>query len=131
MTDLSSFEFKQDTLVVEIQHPGTGEVLTNEDGSPMTIEYWLPHTVKAKQVDYEYTDKYLAAMDKGKKRTAEQLDKQRVERLAKLVKAWNITLDKKKPDLSVEAAAALYDRLPFVYRQSVEEIEAAVSFTKD
>ena len=131
MTDLSAFEFKQDTLTVNIKHPGTGDVLTNEDGTPMTIEVWLPHTAVAKAVDYEYTDKYLAAMDKGKKRTAEQLDKQRLERLAKVTKAWNITLDKKKPDLSVEAATGVYGRLVWLYRQVVEEVEEAVSFTKD
>ena len=131
MTDLSAFEFKTDTLTVEVKHPGTGDKLTNEDGSVMTIEFWLPHTAQAKAIDYEYTDKYLSAMDKGKKRTAEQLDKQRLERLAKVTKSWNITLDKKKPDLSVETAMAVYNRLPWLYRQSVDEIEEAQSFTKD
>jgi hypothetical protein len=131
MTDLSAFEFKQDTLVVTIKNPGNGDILYNEDKSPMTIELWLPHTAQAKAVDYEYTDKYLASMDKGKKRTAEQLDKQRLERLAKVTKAWNVTLDKKKPDLTVEAATAVYGRLPWLYAQCVEEVAEAVSFTKD
>lgn len=129
--DLSNFELKQNTLVVTVKNPATGEVLTNEDKTEMTIEFWLPHTEQAKAVDYFYTDKYLAAMDKGKKRTAEQLDKQRLERLAKVVKAWNVTLDKKKPDLTVETATAVFGRLPWLYRQCVEEIEEAVSFTKD
>lgn len=129
--DLSNFELKQNTLVVTVKNPATSEVLTNEDKTDMTIEFWLPHTEQAKAVDYFYTDKYLAAMDKGKKRTAEQLDKQRLERLAKVVKAWNVTLDKKKPDLTVETATAVFGRLPWLYRQCVEEIEEAVSFTKD
>jgi len=42
MADLKDLIPESDTIVVELKF--RGEVLTNDDGTPMTIEAYLPHS---------------------------------------------------------------------------------------
>ena len=74
--DLKKLIPENDTVTITLKHPGTGAVLQNEDGSDMTISFYLPHAKEAKKAQHAITNRRLKKMSSGKKfeLTAEELE---------------------------------------------------------
>lgn len=132
MADLFNMIPTDDTIVVELKHPVTEEILTKDDGKPMTITVYAPHSSVYKSQMHEQTNKRIQKAAKGKKVTftAEELENTTLELLAKTTKDWSIQLNGKSPKYSVGEAIELYAKLPWLKQQVLEAQEDYTAFLK-
>ena len=130
--DLQSLIPTDDTIVVELKHPVTEELLTKDDGNPMTITVYAPHSSVYKSQMHEQTNKRIQKASKGKKVTftAEELENTTLELLAKTTKDWSIQLNGKSPKYSVGEAMDLYAKLPWLKQQVMDAQEDFSAFLK-
>ena len=130
--DLFNLILTDDTIVVELKHHVTEDVLTKDDGKPMTITVYAPHSSVYKSTMHEQTNKRIQKAAKGKKVpfTAEELENTTLELLAKTTKDWSIQLNGKSPKFSVGEAIDLYGKLPWLKQQVLEAQEDFSAFLK-
>jgi tRNA A37 methylthiotransferase MiaB len=128
--DLSNLIPKSDTIVVELKHPVTQEVLTKDDGKPQTITTYAPHSAQYKAVIHAQTNKRLQKAAKGKKMTftSEEIEDSATNMLVDTTKDWDIQLEGKTPKFTPEAVRDVYDKLPWVKIQVLEAQEDLTSF---
>lgn len=129
--DILDFTPKTDTVEVILRYGG--EVVSNDDGTEMSITVYLPHSKEAKAVDYEIANRQIKALQKGKKGpelTAEILEQQSLDRLAKLTKEWDITYGGEKPELTIEKAKEVY-AVTWIRNLVEQEISDAMDFTQN
>lgn len=116
----------QETTDVELVHPKTGEVLTNDDGSAMVITVYGPYSSHYKSVNHAQQNKRLMKAQRmgGKMNlTAEELEASALDLLVKCTAGWKITLedDGGLEEFSEAKAREVYTDLPWVR----DQIEAA------
>lgn len=124
--DLQNTLPEADTLVIEIMFKG--EVIKNDDDTPMTVEMYLPHSKEYRKVRHEQADVLIERKaDKLKSSEAEELG---LDFLAKTTKTWNITYGGNKPKFSVKKAKEIYAALPWLPDFIAEEVEKQKGFMK-
>lgn len=130
--DLQSLIPTDDTIVVELKHPVTEDLLLKDDGKAMTITVYAPHSSTYKAAIHEQTNKRIQKAAKGKKIsfTAEELENTSLELLAKTTKDWSIQLNGKSPKYSVGEAMDLYAKLPWLKQQVMDAQEDFSAFLK-
>lgn len=130
--DLKDLTPSLDDVVVEIKHPATGEVLTNEDGTNMTIHILAPHSKEYKKAQHEQINKRLkkAQMGNNKELDYADIEEATLEVLSKTTKAWNITYDGEMPELTVKKARDLYEGVFWIKDQLEEAVSNSMDFTK-
>ena len=130
--DLKDLTPTSDTIVVNIKHPATGEVLKNDDKTPMTITVYAPHTKEYKKNLYEQTNKRLKQMQSSKQKdiTAEDLEEATLDSLAKTTKEWNLTFDGEQPKLTVSKAKKIYDEVFWIKAQIEEAVADSLDFMR-
>lgn len=130
--DLQSLIPTDDTIVVELKHPVTEDLLLKDDGKAMTITVYAPHSSTYKAAIHEQTNKRIQKASKGKKIsfTAEELENTTLELLAKTTKDWSIQLNGKSPKYSVGEAVDLYAKLPWLKQQVMDAQEDFSAFLK-
>lgn len=131
--DLKDLKPKSDTIQVELYHPATYEPLTTEDGKPMVIEVYAPHSLAHKEVVHEQGNRQLEKMQKNKgkyKLTVQELEEFGIERLSKVTKDWLIQLNGQKPKFTVQKAVELYKDFPWIKDQIEEALSDNASFLK-
>jgi len=130
--DLMDLKPTSNTVEVTLRHPNTGDVLTNEDNTNMTIVVYASHSKEYKSVMHDQTNKRLKSMQSGKNQdiTAQDMEQSTLEVLSKITSSWNITYDKKSPKLSVSRAKDLYDEVFWIKDQIEEAIANSLDFTK-
>jgi len=128
--DLSDFLPSSDEVLVELVNPKTKEPLG------MTVTLHATHTEEFKDIQYRYIDAAIARNAKARKEgkdeytpSAKETDEGRVNQLAEITKSWDITLDGKKPKLTVEKAKEVYKKLPFIRLQLEKALEESEDFT--
>lgn len=133
--DLKDFTPKSEVVVVEVLHPATLEALVNKDKSPMTIELYAPYSKEYKQAQHEQQNKRLQKAQKARKGgfniSSEELEKDGIELLAKVTKAWNVTYEGASPELSFKKAVEVYSELFWLVDQINEAMADVVDFTKN
>jgi len=110
----------KDTTDVELVHPKTGEVLTNDDDSPMVITVHGPYSSHYKAVTHAQQNKRLTkAQRMGGKMTltAEELEASSLDLLVKCTADWKITLDKGLEKFSEDKVRQVYAEYPWVREQ--------------
>ena len=130
--DLQSLIPTDDTIVVELKHPVTEDLLLKDDGKAMTITVYAPHSSTYKSTIHDQTNKRIQKAAKGKKVTftAEELENATLDLLAKTTKDWSIQLNGKYPKYSVGEAMELYAKLPWLKQQVLEAQEDYSAFLK-
>lgn len=123
--DLNDLIPSNDTIVVELEYKD--KKLTNEDGSPMTIEVYLPHTKEYKQARHERQDFYLSKQDERLK--SAEMEELGLTFVAQTIKGWNITLKGEKPKFTVKRAVDVFEKLPFIPELILEEVSKVEDFT--
>jgi hypothetical protein len=121
---LNSIGVVKDTTDVELVHPKTGEVLTNDDGSPMVITVHGPYSKHYKSVTHAQQNKRLMKAQRmgGKMNlTAEELETSAMDLLVKCTADWKITLDKGLEKFSEDKVRQVYTEMPWV-RDQVEAV---------
>lgn len=132
--DISNFIPKTDTVDVELTNPMTGEVMTNEDGSPMTITVFLPHSKRYKEVRHEQTNRRIQASQKkgGKTITAQEIEAETIDLLIKTTASWDITYKNERLDkFDEKVAREIYEVAPFIPEQLYEGVAEADLFTEN
>lgn len=131
--DISNFIPTVDTIDVEIKNPVDGEVMLNEDNTPMTITMYLPHSKQYKEVRHAQTNARIKASRKkgGSDVTAESIERETLDLLVGTTAKWNITYKGKKPKFSVDVASEIYEVAPFIAEQLFEGVAEAEVFTKN
>lgn len=132
--DLKSLKPTSDTITVELKHPSTFDPLTNEDGTPMSITVYAPHSAEYKAVIHEAANKRLKAAAKTKNKqptlNLEDIEKQGLELAVSIIKDWNITYDGEKIKLTKDKATEIYKELFWVREQVDEAVESTDVFTQ-
>jgi len=130
--DLKDLTPSSDTVEVTIVHPNTYEPLTNEDGSPMVITMYAPHSKEYKAAIHEQTNRRLKQAQSKKKVdiTAEDLEDATIELLVKATKDWKITYGGVKPKFSVAKAKEIYEEVFWIKDQIEEALGNSLDFTK-
>jgi len=130
--DISAFIPQVDTVDVELKNPANGEVLTNDDGTPMTVTMYLPHSKKYKEVRHAQTNKRIQESQKKNRKviTAEDIEAETLDLLIGTTAGWNITYKGEKPKFSDAVAKEVYEGVPFIAEQLCEGVAEAEVFTK-
>jgi len=130
--DLKDLTPSSDTVEVTIVHPTSYEPLTNEDGSPMVITMYAPHSKEYKAALHEQTNRRLKQAQSKKKMeiTAEDLEAATIELLAKTTKDWKITFGGVKPKFNVDKAKEIYEEVFWIKDQIEEALGNSLDFTK-
>lgn len=129
MADLSNLVPKKNTVDITIKHPTTGETLTNDDGSDMTVTVYAPFTREYRSAGFAQANQRL----KGRKNkqdfdfTFEELEDAGIELLVDVTTDWNITFGGKKPKFSKEKAREVYKEI-FWLKAQIEEAINTVDF---
>lgn len=124
MKDLNDLIPDKDTITVEIKFKG--EVLKNDDDSPMTVEVYLPHTKEYKKAKHDQAD---VVINKGKEKfTSAEYEQMGIDLLSKITKSWNITMGGKNPKLTIAKAKEVYEKFPIVGEQVQEALETNTAF---
>lgn len=129
--DLFDLTPDSDTIEVTLMHPNTDEVLTNEDGSAMTVELYAPHSKEYKAAMHEQTNKQLKKTKGGRKEIevrAEELEKAGLDLLVKVTKSWNITYKGSQPGL--DKAEEVYETVFWIKDQIERGLSETLDFTK-
>jgi hypothetical protein len=117
---LNSIGKIKETTEVELLHPATGEVLLNDDGSPMTITVHGPYSSTYKAINHAQQNKRLMKAQRtgGKMNlTAEEIESSALDLLVKCTEAWNLTLDTEPEEFSQDKARQVYLDHPWVREQ--------------
>jgi hypothetical protein len=132
MADLFTMIPTDDTIVVTIKHPVTEDVLAKDDGKPMTITVYAPHSSIYKAQVHEQTNKRIQRAAKGKKITftAEELENSMLELLAKTTKDWSVQFSGESPKYSLSVAMDIYAKLPWLKQQVLDAQEDYSAFLK-
>ena len=130
--DLIDLKPKSDTVTVNLVHPFTGDALTNEDGSQMSITVDATHSKTHKEARYEITNKRLQKSQRGKNTdiTAEELEENTLDILCKITSSWNITYAGSKPKLTPTEARKVYEDIYWIKDQIDGALTEAQDFTK-
>lgn len=132
--DISNFIPKTDTVDIELKDPDTLKIMTNEDGSPMVITMYLPHSRVYKEVRHEQTNRRIRASQKkgGKTITAEEIESESTELLVKTTASWSVTYKGKHlKKVDADTAKEIYEEVPFIPEQLYEGVAEADLFTKN
>lgn len=133
MSDLKSL-IPNDMHTFEVRHPVSAEVLTKDNGKPMTITIYSPYSDKFKQVAHAQAKKRLSkakGVDAQKELTIDDYTEFALDTLAATTHAWDLQFDKKSLPFSEERAKQLYKELPWLIDQ-VKDVQDRISnfFTK-
>lgn len=123
--DLKDLTPKSDTVEVTLVHPATGEIIQNDDDSPMTITLYASHSKEYKNLIYQQTDKRLkkAQFDKKIEINSAEIEESTIDLFANATKSWKITFDGKQPELSPKVAKQIYTEVFWIK----DQIDAAIS----
>ena len=129
--DLMDLKPKSDVVVTTLTHPNTGEVLTNDSGTDMTITVYANHSKEYKAALHKQQDKRIAAVQKGNESniSSAQLEKDVITLLATITKEWDITYNKETPKLNEATAKSLYEDVFWLKDQVESALNSNLVFT--
>lgn len=127
--DLMNIGTTKETTDVVLYNPVNSEILTNEDGSEMTITVCGPYSKKYKSISHAQQNRRLMKAQRtgGKLNlTAEEIEASALDLLVKCIESWNITVGGKQPDCKEAKVRELFEQLPWVR----EQVDAALGDTQ-
>jgi hypothetical protein len=129
--DLKDLKPVKNTIDVTLEHPATGDVLLNEDGTPMVISLFAPYSKEYKELMYKRADERIKkASSEGKEEfSAKLVDEATTSILAESTSSWSITYDKKQPRLTPAKALEVYTELFWIRPQLEKAINDDEVFT--
>lgn len=119
----------KDKITIELKKPGTDKVLTNDDGSPMTVTVYGPYSKTYRKITLENQGKYFSMFRKGKQvdLTPEEMAEMNFELVVKCIADWDITAGGEKPKCTEKNIRNVLDRVPPIKDQiqsAVNDIES-------
>lgn len=111
-----------DTIIVDLTE--LKSTLKNEDGTPMTIEVYLPHTKEYRKAKHKQTNTIIKA--NKTEFESEEMEELGFNLLASIIKDWNITVKGQKPKFTVKKAVEVFDvvvAIPNLIQKKLDEQE--------
>lgn len=127
--DLMNIGTTKETTDVTLYNPVNSELLTNEDGSEMTITICGPYSKKYKAISHAQQNRRLMKAQRtgGKLNlTAEEIEASALDLLVKCVESWNITLGGEQPECKEAKVREVFETLPWVR----EQVDSALGDTQ-
>lgn len=118
--DLMNIGTTKETTDIVLYNPVNSEILTNEDGSEMTITVHGPYSKKYKAISHAQQNRRLQKAQRtgGKLNlTAEEIEASAMDLLVKCVDKWNITINGEKPEVTEAKVREVFETLPWVKEQ--------------
>ena len=125
MADLLSIGKTKETTNVVLYNPVNSEILTNEDGSEMTITIHGPYSKRYKSISHAQQNRRLQKAQRtgGKLNlSAEEIESSALDLLVKCVEDWTITLGGEQPACTETKVREVFTDLPWVR----EQVDAAL-----
>jgi hypothetical protein len=125
MADLLNIGKTKETSDVVLYNPVNSEILTNEDGSEMTITIHGPYSKRYKSISHAQQNRRLQKAQRtgGKLNlSAEEIESSALDLLVKCVDAWTITLGGEQPACTEAKVREVFTDLPWVR----EQVDAAL-----
>ena len=129
--DLLDYIPDTNDLVVELKPKD--KVLLNEDKTPMTITFYGPYSEEAKKVKHSMIDERIAKSQKDSKTafSSKEVEELNIISLARNIKEWNITFNKKQPKLTEAVAIELLTKAFWIRDLYEKAAENTLGFMKD
>lgn len=120
-----------DTVEVILKHPNTLDPLLNDDGSEMTVTLHASHSKEYKKIVHEQQDRRIKMMQKKAKSqiSAQDIERDATDLLAKVTAAWDITYGGEKPKLTVTKAKEVFTEVFWIREQIEEAFSDSMDFT--
>lgn len=119
--------------VLELLHPTSGAVLTQSDGSKVTITLAGEDSERYRRATRASIDRRLKAQQSGRRLQlyAEEMENDAIERLVAVTISWSgIGMGEGDLPFSADAARALYRKLPWVREQAEAFVLDRANFLK-
>jgi len=129
--DLMNLKPTSDTVEVILKHPNTLDPLLNDDGSEMTVTLHASHSKEYKKIVHEQQDRRIKMMQKKAKSqiSAQDIERDATDLLAKVTAAWDITYGGEKPKLTVTKAKEVFTEVFWIREQIEEAFSDSMDFT--
>lgn len=130
--DIANIGSSADTAVISIYHPNTGQTLTNDDGSEMTVTVYGAESSAYRNVAREQQDRRMARIAKTGKSvlTSAELEANQLELVVKAVKDWTITLNGETPEVSPKSVEDVLTKYTWLRAQIEDGITNSANFLK-
>lgn len=115
---------------LKITHPGSGEVIQNDDGTDMTVTVYGEFSEEYKEAFFEQTE---ARIEKARESGTtslpyKDLEAETFELVCRVTKDWNISTDDGPVELTLENARRIYKEYPWLQRQVRAHLEVSANF---
>ena len=129
--DLMNLKPTSDIVEVTLKHPTTLDPLLNDDGSEMTITLHASHSKEYKKVVHDQQDRRIKMMQKKAKTqiTAQDIERDAIELLAKVTADWNITYGGEQPKPTPAKVKEVYTDVFWIREQIEEAFADSLDFT--
>ena len=131
--DLMDLKPKSDDVELTLVHPVSGDALTNDDGTEMSIVVYAQHSKEYRSAIHDQQDRRIKAMQKKGNSgaySAADLERDSIELLAKVTKDWDITYGGEKPKMTFGKAKEVYSDVFWLRNQIEEALADSLDFTK-
>lgn len=130
--DLSSFDTvaaADEGALMTVEHPTTGQPLTQPDGSPVTIRLLGQDSKRWRGYVHRTANKRLQS--RKTRQTAEEIEAENTEGWVALTMGWSgIVLEGRPLDCTPENARLIYTRFPFIREQVAEFVSDRANFLR-
>lgn len=128
--DLMDLKPKSDDVELTLVHPVSGDALTNDDGTEMSIVVYAQHSKEYRAAIHDQQDRRIKAMQKkgGNNYSAADLEKDSIDLLVKATKDWKITYGGEMPKLTAAKAKEVYTEVFWIRSQIEEALSDSLDF---
>lgn len=133
LANLDTVKVSDEGADMELRHPATRAVICNEAGDPITIRLVGTDSTIYRKAQAAITNRKLAQNKRNVKITAEELEADGLELLAKCTVNWHhdLAVDGAPLEFSVDNARKLYRRFPWIREQAEEFVNERANFLRD
>lgn len=120
--DLESIGAPKETTKVTLFHPVSGDELRDAEGNPMFVEVYGQDSETFRKVERAITNRNIQKAQKSRRAslTADQMESQRMERIVKCVKSWNLVIGGESPECEEPKVREVLEKYDWL-RDQVEE----------
>lgn len=133
LTQFDTVEISDAGAILDLRHPGTGEILKQPDGSVVSITVAGPDGERCRKQNRIATKKALEILGQGREQTEEEENDEEIDMLAALTLSWaGISISSDGADLpcTPENAKMLYRRFPAFRAQVNNFVKRRANFMR-
>lgn len=128
--DLESIGAPKDTATITLFHPVSGDELRDGEGSPMYVEVYGQDSDVFRKIDRAIANRNIqkARKSRNSSLTADQMESQRLERIVKCVRSWNLVIGGQSPECDESTVREVMEKYDWLRDQAEEGIYDRANF---